>query len=147
MDNRGSKSTIFLVLVSLLVFALSPFISFILSLPVLHFKVLLFSNSSLLAIFPLQSKASGFNRRNFSSTSALSVGVRNSGAALLRKKSPLRGPTKYAIDGGFRGYSTNSSAVAAPIPLGKEPVKIYRNADLDKVRILKENKGKCGVYR
>lgn len=34
MDNRGSKSTIFLVLVSLLVSALSAFISFILSLPV-----------------------------------------------------------------------------------------------------------------
>ena len=126
MDNRGSKSTIsplrglvstiFLVSVSLLVFALSPFIPFILSLPVLHFKVLLFSNSSLLAIFPLQSRAYGFNRRNFS--------------------------------------STNSSAVAVPDPTpfggqgpGAQPVKIYKNADLDKVRILQENRGKCGVYR
>lgn len=35
-------------------------------------------------------------------------------------------------------YSTNSSVV---------PVKIYRNADLDKLRIIKENKGKGGVYR
>src|SRR5690554_7821351 len=124
MDNRGSKSTIspltiFLVSVSLLVFALSPFIPFILSLPILHFKVLLFSNSSLLAIFPLQSRAYGFNRRNFS--------------------------------------STNSSAVAGPDPAapslgtslgtGAQPVKIYKNADLDKVRILQENRGKCGVYR
>jgi LAGLIDADG DNA endonuclease family protein/NADH-ubiquinone oxidoreductase (complex I) subunit 5/GIY-YIG catalytic domain-containing protein len=164
MDNRGSKSTIFLVwtiflvLVSLLISALSSFISFILSLP--HFKVLLFSNSSLLAIFPLRSRASGFNRRNFSYTLALSVDVRNSGAGLLREKSPLlfyRRPTKSV--GGFRGYSTNSLAVAALI-FSSQPVKIYKNADLafgwsqlkvslrlDKVRILQEDKGKCGVYR
>jgi hypothetical protein len=78
MDNRGSKSTILLELVSLLIFALSSFISFILSLPVLHLfeeEVLFYS--------------SGFNRRNLSSTSALSVGVRNSGVALLHDRSPL----------------------------------------------------------
>jgi hypothetical protein len=104
MDNRGSKSTIFLVLVSLLVFAFSLFIFFITTLPVFHFDKLLFSNSILLATFP-------FYSRNFS-FSALSVNVKN--------------------------YSTNFSVV---------PVKIYRNTDLDKLQILKENKGKCGVYR
>jgi hypothetical protein len=62
MGNRGSKSVVYLVLVSLLIYAFSPYISFILSL-VLHFNELLFSNSILLAIFP-------FNSRNFSSTSA-----------------------------------------------------------------------------
>ena len=143
MDNRGSKSTIFLVLVSLLVYALFPFISFIVYLPVLHLKVLLLPNSSLLALLYLRSKAYGFNRRNYSSVSALSVYVRNSGAALLRDKSLFRGTTKSAICGGFRGYSTNSSAVAPPF----QPVRIYRNADLDKVQILQVNKGKCGVYR
>lgn len=106
MDNRGSKSTILLELVSLLIFALSSFISFILSLPVLHLfeeEVLFYS--------------SGFNRRNLSSTSALSVGVRNSGVALLHDRSPLLtswGPTKSAIGSGFltkHRYYTNSPAV------------------------------------
>jgi len=104
MDNRGSKSTIFLVLVSLLVFAFSLFILFIISFPVLHFYELLFSNSNLLATFPYYSINLSF--------SALSVNVKN--------------------------YSTNSSVV---------PVKIYRNADLDKLQIIKEGKGKSGVYR
>jgi hypothetical protein len=104
MDNRGSKSTIFLVLVSLLVFVFSLFIFFITSLPVLHFYELLLSNSNILATFPCYSI-------NFS-FSALSVNVKN--------------------------YSTNSSVV---------PVKIYRNTDLDKLQILKEAKGKSGVYR
>ena len=38
-----------------------------------------------------------------------------------------------------RDYSTNSSAVV--------PAITYKNADLDKLQILKENKGKSGVYR
>lgn len=62
MEYRGSKSIVYWVLVSLLIYALSPYISFILSLE-LHFNDLLFSNSILLARFP-------FNSRNFSSTSA-----------------------------------------------------------------------------
>jgi group I intron endonuclease len=37
-----------------------------------------------------------------------------------------------------RTYSTNSPVV---------PVKIYANADKNKLQILKENKGKAGVYR
>jgi len=37
-----------------------------------------------------------------------------------------------------RHYSTNSPVV---------PVVVYRNADLEKLRITRENKGKCGVYR
>lgn len=141
MDYRGSKSIIRLELVGLLAFALSSFISFILSLPVLH----LFQEETLLY-------SSGFNRRNLSSTSALSVGVRNSGVALLRVRSPLLtsvGATKSAIGCGFLtkyGYSTNSPAVTDSC-LVQQAVIIYMNADLDKVRILQENKGKCGVYR
>jgi hypothetical protein len=109
MGYRGSKSIVFLVLVSLLIYEFSPYISFILSL-VLHFNELLFSNSILLAIF-------SFNSRNFSSTSAwrslrLSVNVIN--------------------------YSTNNSVV---------PVIKYSNADIQKLQIIKENKGKSGVYR
>jgi hypothetical protein len=38
-----------------------------------------------------------------------------------------------------RNYSTNSSAVV--------PVIKYKNTDLDKLQILKENKGKSGIYR
>jgi hypothetical protein len=37
-----------------------------------------------------------------------------------------------------RAYSTNNSFV---------PVKIYKNADLHKLQILQENKGKAGIYR
>lgn len=37
-----------------------------------------------------------------------------------------------------RSYSINFSVV---------PVKIYKNADHDKLQILKENQGKAGVYR
>ena len=37
-----------------------------------------------------------------------------------------------------RNYSTNSSF---------SPLKIYSNADIDKLQILKENKSKAGVYR
>ena len=41
-------------------------------------------------------------------------------------------------------YSTNSSVGDVPQP---QPVKIYKNTDLDKLRILQENKGKSGIYR
>ena len=37
-----------------------------------------------------------------------------------------------------KSYSTDSSVI---------PVKNYENADLDRLQILKENKGKSGVYR
>ena len=37
-----------------------------------------------------------------------------------------------------RTYSTNSTVV---------PTKIYKNAELDKLQILKENIGKAGIYR
>ena len=37
-----------------------------------------------------------------------------------------------------RHYSTNSSVAAT------QPVKLYRNADLHKLEILKENQGKAG---
>lgn len=146
MDNRGSKSTIFLVLVSLLVSALSSFTFFILYLFVLlHFNMLFFSNSSLLSNYLLLRKTFDFNLINFSYSSALLVYVINFEVALLREKPPLyrSGGMKSYINGRFRYYSTNSLAVTA----SSYPVKIYMNADLDKVIILKENKGKCGVYR
>lgn len=41
-----------------------------------------------------------------------------------------------------RNYSSANSSVVAT-----QPVKIYKNADLDRLRILKESKGKAGVYR
>jgi hypothetical protein len=110
--------------------------------------VLLFSSSSLLAVFPI--RASGFNLRrqeNLSSTSALIVDVRK--AALLHKKLLINeGCAKSVVYGGVlrRAYSTNSPSVAGA-NLWRQPVKIYRNADLDKVLILQDNKGKCGVYR
>lgn len=37
-----------------------------------------------------------------------------------------------------RTYSTDNPVI---------PVKIYKNTDLDKLQILKENKGKSGIYR
>jgi hypothetical protein len=37
-------------------------------------------------------------------------------------------------------FSVNSLVVAT------QPVKLYKNADLDKLRMLKENQGKAGVY-
>lgn len=39
----------------------------------------------------------------------------------------------------FRRYAST----AVPIV----PIKIYKNADLDKPKIIKENKGKSGIYR
>jgi hypothetical protein len=33
------------------------------------------------------------------------------------------------------------------LPFSVIPVKIYKNADLDKLQIIKEGKGKSGVYR
>jgi hypothetical protein len=44
----------------------------------------------------------------------------------------------------YRAYSTSSST---PASVAAQPVKIYPNADLEKLLILKENKGKVGVYR
>jgi group I intron endonuclease len=108
MGNRGSKSVVYLVLVSLLIYAFSPYISFILSL-VLHFNELLFSNSILLAIFP-------FNSRNFSSTSAW----------------------RSQASGLFKGLHT--------LPESVVPVRVYANVDTQKLEILKENKGKSGIY-
>lgn len=37
--------------------------------------------------------------------------------------------------------------VVAPRTIFVKAVKIYINADLDKLRIISENKGKCGIYR
>ena len=41
-------------------------------------------------------------------------------------------------------FRRNYSSSAPPVVV---PVKIYRNDDLDKLKIIKENKGKSGIYR
>ena len=55
--------------------------------------------------------------------------------------SPPQSSIFYAFNSRIRicHYSTDKPAVI--------PVKIYMNADIEKIRILKENKGKAGVYR
>ena len=40
-------------------------------------------------------------------------------------------------------YSTTSSCSGN----NKKPVKVYANADTQKLQLLKDNKGKAGVYR
>ena len=47
----------------------------------------------------------------------------------------------------FSSYSTNSSIVASPVKLPLWSTKLYTNADLQKLIIIKENRGKAGVYR
>lgn len=55
-------------------------------------------------------------------------------------KNTLLGLSFYSMLNIERSYSTLSSSVVVP-------VKIYSNADLDKSQMLKDNKGKSGVYR
>lgn len=133
--NRGSKSVTSLYPIF---FYTNFFISLIIYLPVLHFNLLLFLNYSLFAIFYLLKKLFYFYRLNFSSTSVLLIHEKHSRTALLRGKRLLyrSNPTKSSQ--WSRGYSTNSSSVASSF----QPVKVYINADQDKVLILKENKGK-----
>lgn len=50
---------------------------------------------------------------------------------------------KYGVAGNIRAYS---SWTGTPSGFGF-PVKIYGNADTDKLQILSENKNKAGVYR
>nr|YP_009072373.1 truncated GIY-YIG endonuclease [Sclerotinia borealis]AIJ56805.1 truncated GIY-YIG endonuclease [Sclerotinia borealis] len=70
--------------------------------------------------------------------------IKNAGflykSSLIPSKSSS--PLFSAIDGS-RVYSTNSFTVLPSFT----PVKVYVNADKDKILILKENKGKCGIYR
>ena len=40
---------------------------------------------------------------------------------------------------GKKSYSTLAGEIS--------PVKVYKNAEIDKLRIITENKGKAGVYR
>lgn len=51
-------------------------------------------------------------------------------------KTPL---SKSFKDLGKRSFSTKTTQVV--------PIKVYKNADLDKLRIITENKGKAGLYR
>jgi hypothetical protein len=153
----------------LLIFAPAPsahylfFILFIIYLPVLHFtKVLPISNYGLDVIFSLLKKAFYFYDIYFSSTlalfvhalyshkrTALSIALAKPRAGnkkrLLYKSSiltKLPSPLSSAVNGS-RWYSINSSGVSPSFA----SVKVYINADKDKIRILKENKGKCGIYR
>jgi hypothetical protein len=47
-------------------------------------------------------------------------------------------PARSGLSVDVRNYSTNNSVV---------PVIKYSNADIQKLQIIKENKGKSGVYR
>ena len=65
---------------------------------------------------------------------------------------PLPRFTKADLLNSFRHYSTNSSVVGTKASSGSVvaasgPEKIYRNAERDQALMIKENKGKCGVYR
>ena len=53
-----------------------------------------------------------------------------------------------AVDGGSVKVlgKRSFSSISRP-SLEVVPVRIYKNADLDKLLIIRENKGKCGVYR
>jgi hypothetical protein len=52
----------------------------------------------------------------------------------------LHPPTKKNFYLGKKSYSTLAGGEISPI-------KVYKNADLDKLHIVSENKGKAGVYR
>jgi hypothetical protein len=124
MDYHGSKSIILnSILVCLLIF------------------VALFLNLFNIFLF----KVLYFNFIYFLSTYDLLVDVRYSRVTRFQGKCLIynSGSSKSFISKGFRNYSTNSSSVAPLL----QPVKRYINADLDKIRILEENKGKCGIYR
>jgi len=65
-------------------------------------------------------------------------------AALLRRKHLFYKSSfmKLSLNEGSRSYSTNSSSITPPY----QPLSVYLNADQDKILILKDKKGKCGVY-
>ena len=64
----------------------------------------------------------------------------------LSVRNTARRPLYYKSKAGInRAYSTNTNTPVSEVTL--LPVKIYENTDLDKLRILKENKAKAGVYR
>ena len=141
---RGSKSVTRLSLNNFFVNAIF-FICLIIYLSVLHSNFLLYLNYSLLAILYLSKKLYYLYRLNFSSTSGLLIHGKHSITALfsgkhLVYKSDFR---KLSFNKLSRSYSTNSSSITPSL----QPVSVYINADQDKVLILKENKGKCGVYR
>lgn len=124
MGYRGSKSAKPKSIVASLFSALFPYI-FILTLSGVNFCVLLFSNYyyGLLVIFPsysVQNKSVAvrlFNITKFSSASTL---------------------WSKAFGLSVINYSTDSSGV---------PVKVYSNADIQKLQIIKENRSRSGIYR
>ena len=62
----------------------------------------------------------------------------NKGAVVLRRRYVTSLPSPV---GGKGRRNTSSSVVAL------QPVKIYFNADLQKLQIINENRGRAGVYR
>ena len=141
VGNRGSKSVTGLYfLLGFAQYLSNSFLclinSFFYYSYVLHFSVVLLSKHSLFTILSLLIKSLYLYPVNFSAPAAISVDVehnRTDVRSLPRRATPL-------VEG-LRGYSTKSS----PPPI--KPVKIYKNADLNKLLILKESKGKCGIYR
>lgn len=69
--------------------------------------------------------------------------------AAVRRASPAinqRNPYKGQVYFPFRSFSTKAGVPFSP-PLVLTNVKKYENPDLDKLGIISENKGKCGIYR
>jgi hypothetical protein len=125
---------------------------------VVHFHFLLYLNYSLLTILYLSNfyfyhrlrslslPTYGWTapRLNLSSTLGLLINDKLYITALLSEKHLFYKSSfmKWSLNKGSRSYSTNSS----PTTPHFQPVSVYLNADQDKILILKENKGKCGVY-
>lgn len=65
-----------------------------------------------------------------------------SGLNLKSTNGGLHHPTKQNLYLGKKSYSTRAVGMSP-----RHALKIYKNADLDKLRIVSENKGKAGVYR
>jgi hypothetical protein len=141
MGNRGSKPVTGLSLYFFI--NIIFFISLIIYLSVLHFHFLLYLNYTLLAILYLSYFY--FYPLNFSSTLGSLIHDKPSIASLLGRKHLFYKSSfmKLSLNEGSRSYSTNSS----PTTPTYQPLSVYLNADQDKILILKENKGKCGVYR
>jgi len=61
----------------------------------------------------------------------------------LNKKNPNKGQVYIPL----RSISTKAGASFSPPLVLAQNVKKYENSDLDKPLVIKENKGKSGVYR
>lgn len=108
-------------------------------LAILCLNALFFSTYNLLAIYFL---SFCFYYLNLYYTSALLVQIKQTRKTFSGKPSFYNTSPKRVI-GLFRSYSTNSPTIAPSF----QPAKVYIKGDKYKVLILKENKGKCGIYR